>query len=338
MYNGGRGLRDSTVTRRTFVAGNFSREDGLERFFVAATKELGVSVTPIDLAEPTRLDRRFPLLALTTSFYRALRLRHALNVREPIGNGVLILVKAHSIFAKGSTTQLIASAWAGPKVLLAPDSLESYAHPHAVREWLRSGGLIATFDVARAGIPTAFSDSVIEFRFAYDPATHWRTLDDLNGTRKAAVFVGAWDRKREAVLDHLASRVPVVAYGQHWQRSRSRAVVVRSNKAVHGKAHADLVATHRVALNVLREQNEHSANMRTFEIRAMGGLAAEFPRKRPDEVVHGVVDDDLERWVTRVEEVFYRPHSERLELQEACQAEVRGLTYAHRVQRLFWDV
>lgn len=86
-------------------------------------------------------------------------------------------------------------------------------------------------------------------------------------------FVGNPDRKRAAVIQFLANEgVPMDVYGKSWDRFLKPNTNVKIHDQVLGFEYLETLAKYRVQLNILRNQNFDSHNMRTFEIPSVGGV------------------------------------------------------------------
>jgi spore maturation protein CgeB len=93
------------------------------------------------------------------------------------------------------------------------------------------------------------------------------------------VFVGNADAYRVEWLTRIltvpATRAWRVAVFGHWPKVAHRALAERvHHRQIVGAEMAQVLARSKVALNILRRQNEGSHNMRTFEIPGCGGLMA----------------------------------------------------------------
>lgn len=128
-------------------------------------------------------------------------------------------------------------------------------------------------------INQAGGKAVLRLPFAWDPDIHPRQAFDDSAD---VVFIGNSDAYREewltALVEHpVAADWRVHVYGQ-WHEVKS-AALRRAIQPVQktGAEMARLTAGARVALNILRRQNEGSHNMRTFETPGCGGvLASQF--------------------------------------------------------------
>jgi len=102
-------------------------------------------------------------------------------------------------------------------------------------------------------------------------------------------FVGAWDKKREDYLTHLILHLPkvkLVIAGPLWlemldEESALRSCILAS--ALNFEEMILLFAHSKICLNILKEQNANSHNMRTFEVPASGSfLLAEYSREQDE--------------------------------------------------------
>jgi spore maturation protein CgeB len=95
-------------------------------------------------------------------------------------------------------------------------------------------------------------------------------------------FAGNPDKERSAFIEHLAaSGINVDLYGHDWARFiKNPGVTIY--QPVYGTEFWQLLRRYRVQLNLMREHNINSHNMRTFEIPAVGGimLAPDTPEHR----------------------------------------------------------
>ena len=106
--------------------------------------------------------------------------------------------------------------------------------------------------------------------FAYDPVLHSPTKNSGSQGQLPeydAVFVGTYDPIRDALLSQLRD-FRIAIWGNDWHRSSLVPKEWIKEGAIYGAASNDLLDKGVVALNLLREQNANSHNMRTFEIPA----------------------------------------------------------------------
>jgi len=116
-------------------------------------------------------------------------------------------------------------------------------------------------------------DKVIYLPFGYDEIHNVLQDSTYQAHPEVVSFIGSWDKEREAILTQLQG-VNLSIHGNRWERT-AHAFPYRSRLSycdVFGPEMATIIASSAISLNLLRQQNRGSHNMRTFEIPAMGGL------------------------------------------------------------------
>lgn len=117
--------------------------------------------------------------------------------------------------------------------------------------------------------------------FGWDPAAFPYHGDIPQGSRRAVVFIGGWDREREIFLDQLAAVVPLQIYGPaYWgarTRPTSRARACWQGRALDPGEAACVTRQAAVCLNILRTQHvvdgvPDGVIMRHFEVPGAGGF------------------------------------------------------------------
>lgn len=192
--------------------------------------------------------------------------------------------------AKGQWS--VPALWRAYKAARTDTLLVCYNADDPITTWSRGGNrpwvteaipdydLYITYNQALVDpIRAAGANAVLRLPFAWDPDVHPRQDFDDSAD---VVFVGNSDAYREewltALVEHpLAADWRVHVYGQ-WHEVKSSALR-RAIQPVQktGVEMARLTAGARVAINILRRQNEGSHNMRTFETPGCGGvLASQF--------------------------------------------------------------
>jgi len=114
---------------------------------------------------------------------------------------------------------------------------------------------------------------VIYLPFGYDTTYHVpHNLHNL-GSSGLISFIGSWDQEREAILAQLAE-YDFCIYGNGWNRAARDFKLIKSltYRDVFGLEMSTTIISSDICLNLLRQQNRGSHNMRTFELPAMGGL------------------------------------------------------------------
>jgi spore maturation protein CgeB len=110
--------------------------------------------------------------------------------------------------------------------------------------------------------------------FARDPDQHAPFLGDVD-VQFDVVFVGNLDAERVRWLEAAASYVKLAIFGEHTRAAvprRSPLAGASFMPAVYGTALCGALARGAVSLNVMRQQNRFSHNMRSFESLACGAF------------------------------------------------------------------
>ena len=112
---------------------------------------------------------------------------------------------------------------------------------------------------------------IIFLPFGYDQLLHGKKKLKKEIKNNNINFVGAYDSHREKILNNLNYKINV--YGPGWKKSGYNNKNIKYNsKIITGNHLKKIISNDALSLNILREQDKNSHNMRTFEIPAMGGL------------------------------------------------------------------
>lgn len=178
--------------------------------------------------------------------------------------------------------------------------------------------------------------------FAWDPVI-FPHIGLSEAPTHRVVFVGGWDREREAWLTPLSKRFDLKIWGPaYWSTRTMPGSPLRrcwQGGALRGLRAAQTLADSAVALNVFRRQNlPDGVNMRTFEVPGCGGFALATRTAGAQailpECLAGAYFGEPEECYEQIERFLIRP-SERLELAETAHARIAdGHQYAHRAQRI----
>lgn len=163
-------------------------------------------------------------------------------------------------------------------VVFNPDSLFPPA-PSARPEHLRAAreaDVYLIWSVALAERLRELGVNARFFPFGWDPDFHPCHPPDGPKTH-AVVFIGNWDRRREAFLEKIAGAVELKIWGnQAWKtrtRQGSRLKTGWQGGPVVGTAFSEVVAQSALVLNVFREQHASGGViMRSFEVPGAGGF------------------------------------------------------------------
>ena len=178
--------------------------------------------------------------------------------------------------------------------------------------------------------------------FAWDPVVFPHIGLSAAPTHRV-VFVGGWDRAREAWLTPIAERFDLEIWGPaYWgQRTRWGSALRRcwQGAPVEGPNAAKILTDAAVALNLLRGQNlPDGMNMRTFEVPGCGAFAMSTRTAGAQAVLPegsaGIYFGDLEECCDKIEHFLTRP-SERLELAKVAHARIaEEHQYTHRARTI----
>ena len=103
--------------------------------------------------------------------------------------------------------------------------------------------------------------------FGYDEFLHkrYKNFSDYKKYKNIINFVGSYDNKRLKILKSIKYKNLLIA-GSNWKN------IVSMKRPIFQKELSAIISNSLVSINILRDQNKSSHNMRTFEIPAMGGL------------------------------------------------------------------
>ena len=186
---------------------------------------------------------------------------------------------------------------------------------------------------------------VLRLPFAWDPELH-PAIEPEPADRARygcdVIFVGNGDACRERWLVGIVQAAQglkwnVAIYGS-WRTARSQAVqaVVRGG-ALYGVEMVKATRCAKVSLNILREQNDGSHNMRTFEVPGCGGflVSQRSPEQQEffPEAEAAVYFSDAREAVEKISALL-GAESRRRQLRECAWAIVQQHTYVDRAWEL----
>lgn len=177
--------------------------------------------------------------------------------------------------------------------------------------------------------------------FAWDP----EVFPHLSHTRKPVydvAFVGGWDPEREAWLDEVSARFAVSVWGpRYWvTRTRHDSPLRRSWRGeLRGQDAADVIASSRITLNLLRAQNlPDGTNMRTFEVPGVGGLLASTRSRGASELFPeneaAVYFDTPPQLCELIERLLAEPSRRAALAHRAHDLVLASHRYHHRAERV----
>jgi spore maturation protein CgeB len=176
--------------------------------------------------------------------------------------------------------------------------------------------------------------------FAYDPEIHRAvnpSEDEQSRWGHDVVFVGAWDRDREAWLEPLAD-FDLGIWGSHWTKLDARSPLMRCvrGEGIFGLGMARILSASKIVLNNLRSQGINSHNMRTFEVPACG--AFELTQRSAGQVEFFAEGREIECYANIVElrekvAAYLADEHARRRIAEAGHEAVRPHTYLERAAK-----
>ena len=191
----------------------------------------------------------------------------------------------------------------------------------------------------------AGAQRVLRLPFAWDPVVH-PVLQVSEAEREQyacdVVFVGNGDATREGWLDGILREVGscgwrMAVYGS-WGKCRSARVreSIRG-PAIYGADMVKAIRSAKLALNILREQNDGSHNMRTFEIPGCGGIMASQHSPEQEEFFPegeaAVYFEDTREAAAKITALL-ASESQRGQLRDRASEIVRDHVYVERARKL----
>jgi spore maturation protein CgeB len=195
----------------------------------------------------------------------------------------------------------------------------------------------------------AGAQRVLRLPFAWDPIVHpVLRVSEAEHQQYASdvVFVGNGDATRERWLDGILreaeSRGWRLAVFGSWDKCRSALVrgAIRG-PAIYGAQMVKAIRSAKLALNILRDQNAGSHNMRTFEIPGCGGIMVSQHSPEQEEFFPGaeaaVYFKDARDAAERITALLTN-ETQRNRLRARASEIVRDHTYVERAQTLLASV
>jgi len=102
--------------------------------------------------------------------------------------------------------------------------------------------------------------------FGYDTFLHKYTKKKID--KKYISFIASGDNYRENFLIKI-KKFKINIFGNSWRLDTTHHIV---KSFVYGSELSEIISKSFISINILRQQNKGSHNMKTFEIPAMGGL------------------------------------------------------------------
>jgi len=191
----------------------------------------------------------------------------------------------------------------------------------------------------------AGAQRVLRLPFAWDPVVHPVLQVSESERRHYAcdvVFIGNGDATRERWLDGILREAGdcgwrLAVYGS-WPKCRSARVqgAIRGSP-ICGAEMVKAIRSAKLSLNILRDQNVGSHNMRTFEIPGCGGLMLSQESPEQEEFFPSgeaaVYFKDARDAATKIR-ILLGDHSRRVQLRERARHIVQKHQYLERTRNL----
>jgi spore maturation protein CgeB len=156
-------------------------------------------------------------------------------------------------------------------------------------------------------------------------------------------FAGGWRPEREATLASIVHAFPelkVLIKGTDWERFCTRKELLKfcEPKPVYGKNFGDFIRQSRINLNVIDDTNYPAANMRFFEVPAVGGLQLSSSCPEMENILLDKEDilyyRNESEMLNQVNWVLNNPAEASRIRQSAREKIAREHTYSLRIQKL----
>jgi len=173
--------------------------------------------------------------------------------------------------------------------------------------------------------------------FGFSPEIHHPpdvSSEENSVYRHDLLFIGNWEKRREKWLGHLKDYDLAIWGADYWKtRCRDRAVITKwQGRELYAEEMSNALQSSKISLNILREQNLGSINMRTFEAAACGAFVL---AERSSEA-KGFFEEDKEAvYFSTVEELkkkilYYLAHEEeRREISRAAYQRCISSNYTY---------
>ncbi|MFH1039285.1 MAG: glycosyltransferase, partial [PVC group bacterium] len=113
-------------------------------------------------------------------------------------------------------------------------------------------------------------------QLGYDPCTHYPvqpTREEYDAYKSQIAFIGTYTPARAACLEQMG-KYSLSVWGTHWNRKRHGARLRKAikNRIACGMKFSLVANSSRINLNLLREENRDTHNLKTFELPACGAF------------------------------------------------------------------
>lgn len=153
---------------------------------------------------------------------------------------------------------------------------------------------------------------------------------------KRACFVGNPDKKRVTILTELAEKgIPLSLYGNDWENWITIAphYDIKIYNAIYKEEFNKILYPYRLHLNIFREHNYNSHNMRSFEIPGLGGILLAPESKENNfffkDKKEMIFYRDLSQMVILAKEILQLPYEMALEIRKGAYSRSIKSGYAY---------
>lgn len=220
-------------------------------------------------------------------------------------------------------------------------------HPF-IRSFKSSGGRSLERAVFYYDLHLVYSDSLLlKFQndlklpcellpFGYDmTAKEYELFKDINPSINKVCFVGNPDNYRVSLINKLSREgYEVVVFGYGWHKETLLEKRVEIRDGVTGRAFWSALRSFKVQVNIFREHNRGSHNMRFFEIPAVGGIqmVPDSPEVRryfnPEEEIF--VYKDFEELCRGIDRIFSLSENDLMKIRTAARLASIQREYSYR--------
>ncbi len=160
-------------------------------------------------------------------------------------------------------------------------------------------------------------------------------------------FAGGWRPEREAALASIANAFPqarLLIKGTDWERFCTNKALLKycEPKPVYGTAFGDFIRRSRINLNVIDDTNYPAANMRFFEVPAVGGLQLSSACPEMENVFLHKQDilyfSNEQEMIENIQWVFDNPAAASALRSQAAAKVQSQHTYIKRLEGLFKSI
>jgi spore maturation protein CgeB len=273
--------RLSAMNKKVLVIGAFSSNPTVYTYassFYKAFQNLGFDTTYINYRQPIAMATIVGINRITATFATMQAQKKILAAVKKHMPWLVFILKGECI----TPATIRAIKQTGARVVnFYPDNPFALWNNNSTELVLKSLPLFDCFLSWSQSLTPALlasgSRHICPFPFAFDSnifhANYTFTPTELATYASDVCFVGTWEPKREQLLSHAIAHMPHVSFaiwGNDWKKNAVSPHIKKSlrGSAIYGKEMLLACQAAKISLNILRDQNAESHNMRSFEIPA----------------------------------------------------------------------